>query len=83
MKTKLRYSLMNPPHEGVAPGYKHQSLEAKVADAIRIVTSGTPHNEDELRFLEKMLLKYRASGDNPQIVEEIEDALNSKAMRFI
>lgn len=79
---KSKYSMMNIPDK-IASVYKHQTLEDRVMRAIELVLSGSPHIEEELRFLNKIRTKLLASGDNPSLLKEIDNALSANSMRFI
>jgi hypothetical protein len=79
---KSKFATMDIPDK-IAPVFKHRSLEEKVAEAIALILSGSPHVEEELRFVNKVRTKLLASGDNPALLKEIDKALNENAMRFV
>jgi hypothetical protein len=79
---KSKFASMEPPTK-IASVFKHQSLEDKVASAIEMILSGSTHVEEELRFINKVRTKLLASGDNPALLKEIDNALNANAMRFV
>lgn len=79
---KSKFSMMNIPGK-ISSVYKHKTLEDKVGAAIEMILSGSPHIEEELRFINKVRTKLLASGDNPALLKEIDNALNANAMRFI